>query len=364
MKVLLTVASLLPSFGGPAFSVSQLGAALAAQGAEIGLWAADGSAPRTAVVSDMPGLTRLDGSLDVAFSQFGRADVLHDNGIWLPHNHRLADKARALRMPRLVSTRGMLEPWARRHKAWKKVVAWRLYQRGDLRDAQGLHATAPAEAENLERLGLQVPVTTIPNGVSLPDTSAVGGRRATQGRLRTALFIGRIYPVKGLPMLVQAWARARPDGWRLVIAGPDERGHKAEVQKAIESAGLAGAVEFAGPLNEAQKSLALMGADLFVLPSLSESFGMVVGESLAHGVPVLTTTAVPWPSLGRQGCGWTVEPTIEGLAAGIVRATATSPGELRAMGVKGRALIASEFSWEGVAGAFGRLYESLITTAR
>ena len=94
-------------------------------------------------------------------------------------------------------------------------------------------------------------------------------------------------------MLVEAWARVRPQGWQLTVAGPDEAGHKAEIERAVAAAGLAELVTFAGPLYGEVKEAALLGADLLVLPSYSESFGMVVAEALAHGVPVLATTGTP-----------------------------------------------------------------------
>lgn len=293
-----------------------------------------------------------------ALERFGKADVIHDNGIWLCHNHRLAGIAAVSGVPRVVSTRGMLEPWAMNHKWAKKRLAWWLYQRRDLRRAACHHATAETEAAGVRHLGLGVPVRVIPNGVD----PARGGSRligAGDDRTKTALFLGRIYPVKGLPMLVDAWARVRPDGWNLRIAGPDEAGHRIEVEKAVATAGLDDAISFSGPLDGDKKEAALSRADLFILPSHSESFGMAVGEALAHSLPVLTTTAVPWPMLRASGCGWCVEPTVDGIAEGLRRATSLDLSALRAMGAKGRALVAAEFGWDLVAQQFVRLYEDL-----
>jgi glycosyltransferase involved in cell wall biosynthesis len=353
VKILLTVASLRPSYGGPAFSVSQLACALAKAGGEVGVWAADGSAVDTPL--PLEGVKRLAGPEAQALDALA-PDLLHDNGIWLPHNHRLAGLAARRGLPRVVSTRGMLEPWAFRHKGAKKQLAWALYQRRDLKRARFLHATAQAEAQNLQELKLGVPVETIVNGVDLPAERPARAPAA----VRTALFLGRIYPVKGLPMLVEAWARVRPAGWVLEIAGPDEAGHRAQVEAAVRAAGLADIVRFSGPLAGEAKQAAFHRADLFVLPSHSESFGMAVGEALAHGLPVLATTAAPWPMLKARGCGWWVAPSVEGLADGLRQATAHDAPTLRAMGAKGRALVAADFSWEHAAGAFTRLYEAAL----
>jgi glycosyltransferase involved in cell wall biosynthesis len=175
----------------------------------------------------------------------------------------------------------------------------------------------------------------------------------------TAVFLGRIYPVKGLPMLVEAWSRVRPAGWRLVIAGPDEAGHRREVEAAVAAAGLTDVVSFPGAVSGAAKTALLTGTDLFVLPSHSESFGMALAEALAHGAPALTTTAVPWPALEQRQCGWRAAPSADGLAEKLRVATAMDRPTLRAMGGAGRELVAAEYGWPRIASAFVSLYESL-----
>jgi glycosyltransferase involved in cell wall biosynthesis len=354
VRVLVTATSLNVAYGGPAFSVSQMAAALADAGVEVGLWSADDSAADTPLVPDGSPVRRLRGDVETAAREFA-PQVVHDSGLWLPHNHRIAGLARASGLPRIVSTRGMLEPWAIRHKRWKKALAWRLYQRRDLDRAAALHATAPEEAANLAPYRLAPPVHTIPNGVDLPDLPP----RAPDGAIRTAVFLGRIYPVKGLPMLIEAWARVRPAGWRLLIAGPDEAGHQGEVAAKVAAAGLGDVVSFPGPVLGEAKTDLLRNADLFVLSSHSESFGMAVAEALAHAAPVLTTTAAPWPSLAQIGGGWRVEPTPEGLAEGLRVATAADTVTLRRMGEAGRAMIAADYGWPAIAQRLAALYRDL-----
>ena len=160
MRVLITATSLRPGYGGPAFTVSQLAAALGARGIETGLWAADGSALDCGLLPATADVRRMQGPLGDVATAFAPA-VIHDNGLWLPHNHRVVALARGAGVPRLVSTRGMLEPWAIRHKGLKKKVAWRLYQRGDLACATTLHATAEAEAENLRAEAIALGVAVV-----------------------------------------------------------------------------------------------------------------------------------------------------------------------------------------------------------
>ncbi len=355
MKIFLSATSLFPSYGGPAYSVSRLALALAGAGAQVGLWSADGSVSDTLLLPQDAPVARLRGTEREVLRSF-RPDIVHDNGIWLGHNHRLARACRALSLPRLVSTRGMLEPWARHHKKWKKDVAWLTYQRRDVVAADGLHATAAQEAKNLQRLNLGVPVHLIPNGVDVPEAV----KAPSDDAVRTALFMGRLYPVKGLPLLIEAWSRVRPQGWKLVLAGPDEAGHRSELEALIVKHRLGSVIEFLGPLHGAAKEKALFGADLFVLPSHSESFGMAIAESLAHGTAVLTTVAAPWPALTERMIGWRTPISVDGLATGLSDATTRDASVLRGMGERGRDFVTAEFGWDRVARQFLATYAEIV----
>ena len=164
-------------------------------------------------------------------------------------------------------------------------------------------------------------------------------------------------------MLIEAWARARPDGWILRIAGPDEAGHQKQVEKAVCDAGLGQVVSFTGPLAYEMKKSAFFDAELFVLPTHSESFGIVVAEALAHGLPVLTTTGAPWSILPESGCGWWVDATVDGIAEGLRQATILDPETLRSMGAKGRALVSARFGWKCVADRMLSTYEAILADA-
>src|SRR5207247_454433 len=117
--------------------------------------------------------------------------------------------------------------------------------------------------------------------------------RQRDGKIRTALFIGRMHRVKGLMNLVAAWSEVRPKGWRMMIAGSDEDGYRGELEKAVARHGLVRAIEFVGPAEGEHKQALYRNADLFVLPSYSENFGMAIAEALANELPVVTTRGTP-----------------------------------------------------------------------
>lgn len=361
LRIFLAGTSFKPSYGGPAISVASLARALALVGAEVGVWAPDRSIPYAWPEKEQR-IQSFSGTLKESLDAFGSTSIIHDNGIWLPHNHALCRRACELQVPRVVSVRGMLEPWALRHKALKKRLAWLIYQKCDLNRAASHHATSAREADHLRHLGLDVPITTIPNGVDLPswpELCRLRSARFTRGE-KIALFLGRLYPVKGLPMLVEAWARVRPKGWSLLITGPDEAGHRAEIESVIRQHGLTQEVSLPGPVAPQDRLSVYASADLFILPSYSESFGMAVGEALSCGVPVVTTTGTPWSQITVRGCGWRVAPTVEGLVDALRDATSSDGTTLIDMGAIGREYVAAEFGWTTVAKRMITLYRNIL----
>jgi glycosyltransferase involved in cell wall biosynthesis len=166
------------------------------------------------------------------------------------------------------------------------------------------------------------------------------------------LFLSRVHPIKGLPLLLEAMAveRQRLRDWRLVIAGPDAVGHRHELAQQAERLGVSDMIEFVGLVADEKEKRGLLGsADLFVLPTHTENFGIVIAEALACGVPVVTTQGAPWRELEEHGCGWWVPVSARAIADALVDAATRPAAELRAMGERGRALVRSRYVWSIVA---------------
>ncbi len=376
LRVIHAALSLRESYGGPARSIPALADALAAEHAQVDLVTAANAAPgdplilprdprvhvtQLSVVFDAKGLALWAPRFKHAVIEraaAGGAVVLHDHGMWRATNHAMSEAAHSLRVPLLVSPRGMLEGAAREHRAMRKRVAWRLWARRDLARARCLHATSTIEADTLLALGLNVPVAVIPNGVAIPlDAPAAHPARAE----RVLLFLGRLHAVKGLTLLVEAWRRAAPSGWRLVIAGPSEDGYGDVLARAIATANVGHSVTLAGALGPVAAQRAIADADVLVLPSLTESFGGVVAEALAAARPVIATTTTPWSALTREQCGWLADPTPDALADVITLACARSDDATRAaMGARGRAYAQAHLSWQHVAREMLAVYRWLL----
>lgn len=229
---------------------------------------------------------------------------------------------------------------------WKKQIAWHAYQKHILGQAALLHVTSQEEEEALRRLGFNQPIALIPNGVRIPSRSGAGTSSVEK---RRALFLSRLHPIKGLPILLEAWARVRPTNWVLDLVGPGEEDHRDKLVKKIRRHGMGEAVRFSGAVSEEEKWDMYRSADLFILPSHSENFGIVVAEALAAGVPVITTTGTPWEELEERRCGWRVDPEVDPLSEALRKAIQCPASKLQEMGRRGRALVKAQYSWEKVA---------------
>jgi glycosyltransferase involved in cell wall biosynthesis len=280
--------------------------------------------------------------------------LIHNHALWSPANHSAARLAAGMGMPLVTTPHGSLTRWAFGHKSWKKKWAWELYQKRDLELSKVVHVTAQEEAEDLRALGFEGPLALIPIGVDLPPWEV--DPRTSSKEIRTALFFSRIHPKKGLLNLVEAWAAARPKGWRMRIVGPDESGHRQEVEKAVGEKGLEKEFVFEGPVYGDAKWEVYRDADLFILPTFSENFGIVVPEALACGVPVITTEGTPWKELNERACGWWIPLGVETLAQALRKALNLSDVERRQMGIRGRRLVEEKYTWSVSAKSMKALY--------
>jgi glycosyltransferase involved in cell wall biosynthesis len=231
-----------------------------------------------------------------------------------------------------------------------------------------LHACSQQEVAGYRDFGLSNPVAIIPNGIGISWLQSEGSGSAFRKEFeipeskRILLYLSRITPIKGLPMLMDAIGSIRQQfsDWALVIAGADEFGHLQDVQKAVSDFGLQNTVIFTGMLKDQLKRDAFAAADVFVLPTLREAAPVVVLEALGTGVPVITTKGAPWQDLVTHNCGWWTDISADALAFALLEASQKSPAELNAMGERGRTMVSVHYSWEKAARMTIELYEWLL----
>jgi len=371
LKVLHVVASVNPQTGGPARTVPALAGALGEAGIESVLatlnYAALGPQPPPDAYSfvSLPAgpLTRALRGWNPAFqrtlARIARdgVSVIHGHGLWMFPNLYARQAAVSAGVPLVISPRGMLEGWALLRSAGRKALAWRLFERSNLECAAMFHATSTQEAESIRAAGFRQPIACVPNGVALSADTETAARSILEDRhpelrgKRWLLFMSRLHPAKGVPQLLRVWSAmlgAHPD-WHLLVAGDSLDDYAARMRSLADEAGIAPRTTFTSMLSGAQKSCALSHAELFVLPTHSENFGVVIAEALAHGTPVVTTRAAPWKVLTERNCGWWIEGSDEALRETLERALSLAPAMLHEMGLRGRALISERYAWARIA---------------
>ena len=371
MRVCHIVPSLEDRHGGPSKSVRALANSLAGLGVTTELLATAESgrsgAPAGADAASVRTFPRVFPrwlSRSPALRQHlqaGAFDCVHSHSLWLLPLRYAHEAARRRQVPLVVSPRGMLSGWAYRHRRWRKRVAELVVHPGAFADAAGWHATSPEEAEDIRALGFKQPVCVSPNGVALPSAEELAAARATWHGLcpaaatrPVALFYSRLHRKKRLLELIDLWLAVPRGDWLLLVVGIAEDYTAAELNARIAAAGATGRIAV---FDGAGRAAPYAVASLFVLPSHSENFGLVIAEALAAGVPTLVTDTTPWSGLAAQGCGWCVP--WEKFGPALAAALTTPADELSAMGRRGRDWAAREFSWERAARLLQEFYHHL-----
>ena len=379
--MLQVVPSIAVESSGPSYSVTTLCKGLVENGCEVELHVAsriperDFSFPvRAYPVSAFPHrrLGRSPAMLKGLAEAARTCDIVHNNSFWMCANVylykavRMAQRFNA-RCKLVNSPRGTLAPWAlRRHSLQKKLFGVFGGQYAAMRATDMWHATSEKEFEEIRSLGYRQPVAIVPIGMDLPDVNVynvnVQEHRNEGSRTRRIVFFGRLHKVKAVDNLVLAWENICKaefgDGWELVIAGPD-CGVRTELETLIVDRRIP-RVSFVGEIKGNAKYVFLAKADVYVLPSLTENFGVTVAEALAIGKPVIATQGTPWQGLEYERCGKWVPIGVEPLAAALKTMMTMSDEERMAMGVRGREWIRRDFSWKGVGTKMKAAYEWLL----
>lgn len=287
------------------------------------------------------------------------ADVVHLTGPYnFPAIPTLIACKRAGR-PLVWSPRGGFQAtaqWAATPKRRFKVAFEKLCARLGPRHMV-LHVTAPMEAETSAQNFPDVKCALIPNAIDIPETLP-NRRWRPKGQLRLA-FLSRVHPKKGLDILLPALAEL-PDTVTLDIFGDGAPDYLHRLREEIARLRLMGRVRFRGLVSGQDKTRAFTECDLFVLPTHSENFGIVVAEALAHGTPVVTTMNAPWEGIETHGCGRWIPPTKAELVKAI---RGLAEADLENIGQRGRDWMKAEFSSEGMVTRFEELYRDMAARA-
>lgn len=380
MRILIFAPNYLPAtrYGGPVRSTHGLARGLVELGHNVDV-----------VTTDVDGPRRLDVPLDHPIEMDGvqvhycpiakprriyyspalaqrsvsllpHADAVHINGMFLWPGPHIARAARRLRKPLVISPRGMLMPEMVAGKSPLVKRAWiTLQERANLAGATAIHVTSKGEAEGLRKVGLDLaPISVIGNGVQIPvrapsraEIDAIWGDVLPGKRVA---FLARLDWTKGVDMAIEA-ARAHSQAV-IRLAGHDQIGLQAKLTPRLvrEDGSIVGS--FLGPLDGADKWAFLAGADVLLVPSVSESFGMSVAEAMAMGTPVIATEGVGAATMLSQLDPGLVVPREQAALNDALVALLADDTRRAAIGGAGRAMVTAELSWSGISEQMLALY--------
>jgi glycosyltransferase involved in cell wall biosynthesis len=389
MRILHVIPSLAVRHGGPPKAVTELCLELARRGEEVAIYTTniDGRG-RLQVPFDRP--LRLAEHLEVRYFRvvlpglfgfspdFARTlrdtikdyDIVHVHSLYRFTSTVAARYARQAGLPYIVRPHGTLDPFIfGRHRRMKWIYE-ALFERRNLEAASAVHFTADEEMRLAQLSGITFHGVVVPLGVNA--NPCRGERNAgdlnrrwpqTRGR-KTILYLGRLNFKKGLDILVRAFgkvARSRDDV-HLLIAGPDDEGYGRRVAQWLSTEGVLHKTTFAGMLVGREKMMVLQGADVFVLSSYSENFGMAVVEAMAAGLPVIISNRVNiWREVAQSKAGLVVDCCPEQLAAAL--SSLLDNSTLRAdLSCAGRALAAERFTWAAAGQQMIDVYREIVAS--
>lgn len=294
------------------------------------------------------------------FSQttLDKFDLFHAHSLWMFPNIYPIQSAFKNNKPSIISPRGTLAPEAMREGSVLKPIFWKLFQKPSLKKASFLHATSSKELNEIRNLGFSQPIIKIPNGIEVPCKKKI--KKNIQSKQKKLLFLGRIHPIKGLENLIKAWREVQyllPD-WDLNLVGPDIYGHKKALINLMESIGCE-RIFFYPEVVEAGKENLYLNTDLFILPSKSENFGMVVAEALSFGIPCIVSNGCPWP-LDKISSGWTFKYGVDNLVSVLKIALSQSSSTYSQMGKNGRSYINKNFNQDVISEKWLKVYNWII----
>ncbi len=403
LKILQIVPSISLVYGGPSQMVLGLSSALAAQGVEVTVLTTDSNGdtgqPPLDVPLDKPveqdgyqvryfrcsPFRRYKFSLDLLrwlWLRAGEFDVAHIHALFSPVSTAAGAIARHQNLPYLLRPLGTLDPADLRKKRRLKQIYAALFEKPNLAGAAGIHFTSAQEAKISERFGISTTDVVIPLGVEphqppllrgeqegvMPHQGKVYRKLGIPGDRLLVLFMSRIDPKKGLNLLIPALERLLESGvnFHFVLAGtnPQDPDYENQIQEQVKASSLSSCTTITGFVTGELKAALLQDADLFVLPSYYENFGIAVAEAMVAGTPVVISDQVHiWEEVKGAQAGWVCPCEVDALTE-CLREALQDVGQQKRRGVNAQEYALRNFSWDAIAQQTIQAYRQILEVRR
>ncbi|MCK4348853.1 MAG: glycosyltransferase, partial [Thermoplasmatales archaeon] len=232
-----------------------------------------------------------------------------------------------------------------------------------IRHAAKTIALTKTEAEQYRKMGVdENKIKIVSNGIdlseydNLPTSGEFRGKYGIRDDEKIILYLGRIHQIKGVDLLVEAFADLvnQMGAVKLVIVGPDD-GFLPTLKAQIEDLKIGDKILLTGPLFERDKLEAYVDTDVYVLPSVYETFPVTVLEACACGTPVIVTDRCGIADIVDK-VGYVVEYDKDQLKDAIFKVL-SDEGLRRRFGKEGWKLIGEEFGWSTIINKIEKIYK-------
>ena len=387
MKILHVIANLVPRYGGPTKACFEMARAMANLGHTVSIYTTNGDGPfeldvsvKYPIVKDgvkiyyfpiqHPRFWGYSFPMTLKIKKTVRDyDIVHIHSLYLFHDLIGGHYCRRYNVPYLICPHGSLDPYIYKRHRIRKSIAELLFENRNIKSAAAIHFITEEEKKLASSYIFQTRGIVVPLGLdlseykSLPEKGTFRFQYPEIKENKIILFFGRLNFKKGLDILVRAFARVARErnDVHLVLAGPDNEGFGDKVQTWLYEEGVLDHATFTGMLTGKDKLAVLRDADIFVLPSYSENFGISVVEAMACGVPVVISDKVNiWREVAESGAG-SVATCDANRFTEIMLELIDNPQTANQMGEKGKALVKERYQWSSVALALEDAYRSIIS---
>ncbi|MBU7582678.1 MAG: hormogonium polysaccharide biosynthesis glycosyltransferase HpsP [Nostoc sp. TH1S01] len=388
MRILQIVPSISLIYGGPSQMVLGLAPALAKEGVKVTILTTDSNGDTGQQPLDVPlnhpiqqdgyeiiyfrcaPFRRYKFSLDLLNWLKNHAvefDLAHIHALFSPISSAAAMVCRQQKLPYILRPLGTLDPADLQKKKQLKKLYVELLERNNLAGAAAIHFTSEQEAKISERFGVNTKDLVIPLGVKptqKTSSSAVRGQLGISEDVPLVLFMSRIDPKKGLNLLIPALEKllANDCKFHFVLAGtnPQDPDYEQNIKSQIENSPLRSHTTITGFVSGELKAGLLQAADLFVLPSYYENFGIAVAEAMVAGIPVVISDQVHiWQQVSDSQSGWVGKTEVSSLFE-LLQQALQSPQECQRRGINAQKYALEHFSWDAIARQMIQAYQQIL----
>ncbi|MBD2449093.1 glycosyltransferase [Nostoc sp. FACHB-152] len=389
MKILQVVPSISLIYGGPSQMVLGLAPALAKEGVEVTILTTDSNGDNGQKPLDVPlnrpikqdgyeiiyfrcaPFRRYKFSLDLLKwlkNHASKYDLAHIHALFSPISSAAAMVCHQQNLPYILRPLGTLDPADLQKKKQLKKLYVELIERRNLAGAAAIHFTSDQEAKISARFGTKTQDLVLPLGVKPTQKnyqSAIRSQLGIPEDIPLVLFMSRIDPKKGLNLLIPALEKLLDKEYKFhfVLAGtnPQDPDYEQKIKSQIENSRLRSHTTITGFVTGELKASLLQAADLFVLPSYYENFGIAVAEAMVAGIPVVISDQVHiWQQVSDSESGWVGATDVSALLE-LLQQALQNPQERQRRGINAQKYALEHFSWDAIARQMIQAYQQILT---